>query len=135
VDPGETPEELVAIAAVFTGFALLLAAVGTAAVRTREASEMERIDEAAVRLLDAFLEVPELRLGGCLSAAALNGTVNLDALSPSRSYDVRVSDVVLGIGWGFGPGTRGDYRVAFGAACVAHGDTVTPARVVAAVGQ
>ena len=124
-----------AIAAVFTGFVLLLAAVGTASVRTREGSDEERIEQAAVRLLDAFLEVPELRDGACLSAALLNGTPDLDHLSPSRSYDLRVSDIVLGIEWAYGPGTRGDYRVAFGASCVAHEDTVTVGRVVAAVGS
>ena len=135
VDPGETPEELAALAAVFTGFALLLAAVGAGAVRTRDAAEAERLDEAAGRLLDAFLDDPELREGSCLSASALNGTSDLDRLSPSRGYRVTVVDIVLGIAWGFGLGTWGDYRVAFGASCVAHEVTVTAARVVVAVGS
>lgn len=135
VDPGETPEELAALAAVFTGFALLLAAVGTAAQRAGDAGASERLDEAARRLLDAFLEAPELRDGSCLSASALNGTSDLDRLSPSRGYRVTVVDIVLRIAWGFGLGTWGDYRVAFGASCVAHEVTVTAARVVVAVGS
>jgi len=135
VDPGETPEELAALAAVFTGFALLLAAVGAGAVRTRDAAEAERLDEAAGRLLDAFLDAPELREGRCLSASALNGTLDLDRFSPSRSYRVAVTDVVLGTTWDFGPGTQGDFQVAFGASCVAHERAVTAARVVVAVGS
>ena len=136
MDPGDAPEELFALVAVFAGFALLVASVGVAARRYGEAVESSRIEAAAGALLEAVLGDSRLSDGECLRARALNETASLDRLSPSRTYEVTVEDVVTGLRWAFGPGTRGDYRLALGATCLSHGrGLVAAARVAVAVGS
>jgi hypothetical protein len=133
VDTGETPEEIIAVATVLTGFVVLLAAVGTAARRAEALSESARLESAAGELLASFLGDVALRRGRCLDGLQLD-TLVLDRLSPSRSYLVTVDDVRGLRTWSYGGGLRGDFRTASAAACVDFGTAVHPARVSAAVG-
>ena len=136
VDADEAPEELFAMAAVIAGFLLLVAALGVAVERGRARSEAARMGEELAALRDAFLADPILSDGGCLDARALNLTADLARLSPSRSYEVLVSDIATRLQWTFGDGVRGDSRVSLSAACIRYGrDLVTAARVSVAVGE